>query len=60
MYEKAPTPEPVAKTIIKAISTQKPKTRYKVGSDAKLVIMMKNLLSDKAFDKIIMNQMGIK
>ncbi len=60
MYQKAPTPEPVINVLEKAITSKKPKTRYKVGMDSKMAIMMKGLLSDKAFDNVMLNQFGLK
>ena len=56
MYKKSPTPEPVVKAIVKAIEKRKPKTRYAVGMDSKGGIMMKGLLSDRSFDKMMLKQ----
>ncbi len=60
MYQKAPTPEPVINVLEKAISSKNPKTRYKVGLDSKMAIMMKGVLSDKALDNVMLNQFGLK
>lgn len=60
MYEKAPSPEPVVKAIIKAIEKRKPKVRQAVGVDAKGGIFIKGLVSDRAFDNIMMGQMKLK
>lgn len=59
-YSKAPTPEPVVQSIIKAIESNNPKTRYAVGMDAKGGLLMKRLLSDKTFDNMMMGQMNLK
>ena len=60
MYEKAPTPEPVVKAIINAINSNKPKTRYSVGMDAKGGITLRGLLRDKTFDNLLLGQLKMK
>lgn len=47
----------IAKTIVKAIQSHKPKTRYAVGGGAKLILFMRRILSDKLFDWVFMSQM---
>lgn len=59
MYDKGATPEPVVEAIVHALISKKPKTRYKVGSDAKALIFMRKLLSDRAYDKIILKRLKI-
>jgi short-subunit dehydrogenase len=46
----------ISKVISKAIHSKKPKTRYVAGKMAKPVMMMRRLLSDRTFDKLIMSQ----
>lgn len=46
----------VAKTISKAISARRPKTRYVVGKYARPLLFMRRWLSDRAFDGIVMSQ----
>lgn len=50
-------PMVIAKTILKAVSSNKPKTRYVTGGGAKLILFMRRILSDKLFDKVFMSQM---
>ncbi len=47
----------IAKTILKAITSNNPKTRYVTGGGAKLILFMRKILSDKLFDKVFMSQM---
>ncbi|MEO1099676.1 MAG: oxidoreductase [Bacteroidota bacterium] len=47
----------VAKTILKASKAKNPKTRYVVGSGARPLILIRKLLSDRLFDKIMLNAM---
>lgn len=46
----------IADTILKIASTEKPKTRYRVGQWAKPMVWMRIYLGDRMFDKIIMSQ----
>lgn len=48
-------PEIIAQVITKAINSKKPKTRYAAGKMAKMTLMMRKLLSDRGFDKAILN-----
>ncbi|OZG69059.1 oxidoreductase [Bifidobacterium eulemuris] len=56
-YENAPTPEVVVEAIVKAVTSDRPKTRYKVAG-ASLLSFMKKTLPDKAFDAIGSIAMG--
>jgi NAD(P)-dependent dehydrogenase (short-subunit alcohol dehydrogenase family) len=47
----------IAKVIEKAIVAQKPRTRYVAGSGAKLLMTLKKILPDKAFDSLVLSQM---
>ncbi len=58
MYASAPSPEPVMKAIIHASTSKRPKTRYHVGTDSKLVHFIKPIVSDRLFDTIMKSQMG--
>ena len=49
-------PEVIANLILKAISVNKPKTRYSGGFMAKPLLIMKKVLSDKMMDKVILSQ----
>lgn len=50
-------PEVIAKTISKAISSSKPKTRYASGAMAGMLLFMRKWLSDRGFQKVLMSQM---
>lgn len=49
-------PSVIANAISKIVNTTKPKTRYKVGKYAKLMVWMRVYLWDKIFDNIVMSQ----
>lgn len=49
-------PSVVAKTVSKAISSDKPKTRYKVGKYARPFIFARKYLGDRVFDKLALQQ----
>jgi NAD(P)-dependent dehydrogenase (short-subunit alcohol dehydrogenase family) len=49
-------PETVARTIERAISARRPKTRYKVTPSARLALAQRRLLSDRACDAMIRSQ----
>lgn len=46
-------PLDVAKAIEHALRSQRPKTRYIVGTQAKLILAARRLLSDRAFDRFL-------
>jgi hypothetical protein len=46
-------PELIAKTITKAVTTRRPKTRYAVGYGAKPMTFLHGLLPDRTFDAFI-------
>lgn len=43
-------PEVVARTIVDAVQVARPKTRYAVGGGAGMILFLRRLLSDRAFD----------
>lgn len=47
----------VAKTIVKAAVSSGPKTRYATGGGAKIILIMKRILSDKMFDRLMLSMM---
>jgi NAD(P)-dependent dehydrogenase (short-subunit alcohol dehydrogenase family) len=54
-FEKGSSPQEVADVILKAVTSDKPKSRYLVGEDAfKLMDIRKNT-SDDEFGRIVMN-----
>jgi NAD(P)-dependent dehydrogenase (short-subunit alcohol dehydrogenase family) len=50
-------PEAVARTIEKAISARRPKTRYVVTPSARLGLMQRRLLTDRAWDRVLRSQL---
>jgi short-subunit dehydrogenase len=55
--ENGSPPAVVAQTILRAVESAKPKTRYATGKSAHLVLFLKSILSDRMFDKVMMSQM---
>lgn len=53
------TPEAVAQVICHALSARCPKTRYVVGKDAKLRLLLK-CIPDRWMDKLILRHLGIR
>jgi NAD(P)-dependent dehydrogenase (short-subunit alcohol dehydrogenase family) len=49
-------PEAVARTIERALSARRPKTRYKVTPSARLILAQRRLLSDRAWDAFMRTQ----
>jgi len=55
--ESADQPSPasvVAKTIVKAVASRKPKTRYASGGGAKPVLFLRQVLPDRLFDAMML------
>ena len=46
-------PEVVARTIVRAVQAVRPKTRYATGGGAQMVLFLRRLLSDRAFDALM-------
>lgn len=53
------SPDIVAKAVIHALTAKKPKTRYLVGQDAKMAVILKYLLPDRLYDRVILYSMGL-
>lgn len=49
----ASPPEVVAKTISEAVWAKRPKTRYPTGRYAHMLMFMRKVLSDRAFDRMV-------
>jgi short-subunit dehydrogenase len=47
----------VAKTIVKASTASKPKTRYATGKGASIILFLRRILSDRMFDKLMLSTM---
>jgi NAD(P)-dependent dehydrogenase (short-subunit alcohol dehydrogenase family) len=52
-------PDVVAKTVIRALSTTKPKTRYLVGKHARTLAIIARLAPDSLFDQIRLRLFGL-
>jgi NAD(P)-dependent dehydrogenase (short-subunit alcohol dehydrogenase family) len=57
--ERGIPPEKVAKAIAQALESERPKTRYLVGLDAKLQARVKPLIPTPVFDRIVARALGI-
>ena len=53
-------PEAVARVIVDAIETKKPKTRYAVGTMARMFIPLRRMLSDRAMDRLMRKALGVR
>lgn len=54
-YKNAVGPEAISDIISKAMKAKSPKTRYVAPKEAKIFLFLRWLLSDKAFDKVILS-----
>lgn len=52
------SPRVVTDAIFKAIAAKKPRTRYVVGKLARPLILFRSLFGDRAYDKVILSQVG--
>jgi NAD(P)-dependent dehydrogenase (short-subunit alcohol dehydrogenase family) len=52
-------PELIARTIAKAVTARRPKTRYAVGYGARPMIFLHNVLPDRGFDAFIRRATGV-
>jgi NAD(P)-dependent dehydrogenase (short-subunit alcohol dehydrogenase family) len=52
-------PEKVAETIEKALTAPRMKARYVVGTDAKVMLLVKQLLPDLVFDRLARRALGV-
>jgi len=53
-------PEVIARTIVKIVTARHPRTRYAVGFMAKPLIAARQVLPDRAFDRLISAAFGIR
>ncbi len=49
----ASPPEVVAKTIVRAVRASRPKTRYATGGGARTILLLRKILTDRMFDRLI-------
>lgn len=54
---KSSDPVVIARLILKAITASKPKTRYHAGYLSGVILLLKKVLSDKQFDRLMMSQL---
>lgn len=59
MASKSISSDIVAKAVIHALTAKQPKTRYLIGQDAKLAVVLKYFLPDKLYDRVILASMGL-
>ncbi len=52
-------PEVVAEAVLHALTSDKPRTRYPVGDGAKRMLMLRRILPDRGFDRIILKAAGL-
>ena len=52
-------PDVVADAVLHALTSDKPRTRYPVGVGAKRMLLMRRVLSDRRFDRIILRAAGL-
>ena len=57
--ERGIEPEKVAKVIAKAIGSSRPKTRYLVGTDAKIMKRAKGVVGDRNLDRLMRRSMKL-
>jgi NAD(P)-dependent dehydrogenase (short-subunit alcohol dehydrogenase family) len=53
---KVPGPDVITRLVKQAIDSKKPKTRYSGGYMAKPALLMRKILSDRMFDKMLLSQ----
>ncbi|MGZ6729614.1 MAG: retinol dehydrogenase, partial [Gaiellaceae bacterium] len=52
--------EKVVKAVEHAVTSERPRTRYVVGADARGQILMRTLLPDRAFDAVVARMAGAR
>jgi NAD(P)-dependent dehydrogenase (short-subunit alcohol dehydrogenase family) len=52
-------PEAVAETIERALSARRMRARYLVGRDARVMLMLKRVLPDHTFDRVLRRALGV-
>jgi short-subunit dehydrogenase len=53
------SPERVADAVHHALTARRPRTRYRVGMDAKLIRLLTRLLPDRMMDALVLRMIGI-
>ena len=57
-YDGGSPPSVIADTVLKALRAGRPKTRYSAGQYAKLALLLRRLVSDRMFDRIVERMVG--
>jgi NAD(P)-dependent dehydrogenase (short-subunit alcohol dehydrogenase family) len=52
-------PERVAEVVGRALIADRPRTRYLVGTDAKIAARLRKVLPDRVFDRLLARQLGL-
>lgn len=52
-------PEVVADAVLHALTSDKPRTRYPAGEGAKRILLLRRILPDRRFDKVILKAAGL-
>ncbi|MTB73254.1 SDR family NAD(P)-dependent oxidoreductase [Arsenicicoccus sp. MKL-02] len=58
-HDRDSSPDVVAKAVARAVSTDRPRTRYAIGLGAKPLITARRVLPDRAFDALVSRAMGL-
>ncbi|HET7666817.1 MAG TPA: SDR family NAD(P)-dependent oxidoreductase [Mycobacterium sp.] len=53
-------PDVIAESILHALTSERPRTRYPAGAGAKRMLFMRRILPDRQFDKIILRAGGLE
>jgi len=59
-FIKGSKPDVVTRAVVSAVNSKKPRTRYLVGGGAKTSLFVKNIVSSKSYDSLILSQMAGK
>jgi NAD(P)-dependent dehydrogenase (short-subunit alcohol dehydrogenase family) len=55
----APDPDPVVAAVVKALSAKKPRLRYPVGAEARLISACKGVLPHRVFGFVVLRATGM-
>ncbi|WP_204081331.1 SDR family oxidoreductase [Mycobacterium riyadhense] len=53
------TPDVIADVVVHVLTSKKPRTRYPAGAGAKRMLLLRRVLSDRQFDRIIRRMSGL-
>ena len=57
-YDGGSPPTVIADTVLKALRAKRPKTRYAAGQYAKPVLILRKLVSDRMYDRVVERMVG--